>query len=60
MAVVLPQLDHDVCSNYGNWNYSAGIGNDPRENRKFNMVKQGLDYDPEVSYRLVCLVKNWA
>ena len=24
----------------GNWNYSAGIGNDPRENRKFNMVKQ--------------------
>ena len=38
-------LDHDVCSNYGNWNYAAGIGNDPRENRKFNMVKQGLDYD---------------
>ena len=41
-------LDHDVCSNYGNWLYSAGLGNDPRENRKFNMVKQGLDYDPEV------------
>ena len=20
-------LDHDVCSNYGNWNYAAGIGN---------------------------------
>ncbi|XP_071549245.1 cryptochrome DASH-like isoform X3 [Panulirus ornatus] len=40
-------LDHDVCSNYGNWNYAAGIGNDPRENRKFNMIKQGLDYDPE-------------
>ncbi len=38
-------LDHDVCSNYGNWNYAAGIGNDPRENRKFNMIKQGLDYD---------------
>ena len=19
-------LDHDVCSNYGNWNYAAGIG----------------------------------
>ena len=33
-------LDHDVCSNYGNWNYAAGIGNDPRENRKFNMIKQ--------------------
>lgn len=40
-------LDHDVTSNYGNWNYSAGIGNDPRENRKFNMVKQALDYDPD-------------
>ena len=41
----LLQLDHDVCSNYGNWNYSAGIGNDPRENRKFNIIKQGTDYD---------------
>ncbi|XP_072306991.1 cryptochrome DASH [Eucyclogobius newberryi] len=38
-------IDHDVCSNYGNWLYSAGLGNDPRENRKFNMIKQGLDYD---------------
>lgn len=42
------QIDHDVCSNYGNWLYSAGIGNDPRENRKFNMIKQGLDYDSNV------------
>ena len=42
------QIDHDVCSNYGNWLYSAGIGNDPREDRKFNMVKQGLDYDANV------------
>jgi len=43
-------LDHDVCSNYGNWNYSAGIGNDPRENRKFNMIKQGMDYDGQGDY----------
>ncbi|XP_005098342.1 cryptochrome DASH isoform X2 [Aplysia californica] len=43
-------IDHDVCSNYGNWLYSAGIGNDPRENRKFNVVKQGLDYDAEGDY----------
>jgi len=43
-------LDHDVCSNYGNWNYAAGIGNDPRENRKFNIVKQGLDYDTDGDY----------
>lgn len=40
-------LDHDVCSNYGNWNYAAGIGNDPRENRKFNMLKQAADYDAD-------------
>lgn len=44
-----PKVDHDVCSNYGNWLYSAGVGNDPRENRKFNMIKQGLDYDNNVS-----------
>jgi len=47
-------IDHDVCSNYGNWNYSAGIGNDPRENRKFNVIKQGLDYDPNGKF-----VKLW-
>jgi len=38
-------IDHDVCSNYGNWNYAAGVGNDPREDRKFNIIKQSLDYD---------------
>ena len=43
-------LDHDVCSNYGNWQYSAGIGNDPRQDRKFNMIKQGTDYDPNGDY----------
>lgn len=42
------QIDHDVCSNYGNWLYCAGVGNDPRQDRKFNMIKQGLDYDPQV------------
>ncbi|XP_066915439.1 cryptochrome DASH-like [Clytia hemisphaerica] len=47
-------LDHDVCSNYGNWNYSAGIGNDPRQDRKFNMIKQALDYDAEGKF-----VKTW-
>uniref|UniRef100_A0A4W6DAQ9 Cryptochrome DASH n=1 Tax=Lates calcarifer TaxID=8187 RepID=A0A4W6DAQ9_LATCA len=47
-------IDYDVCSNYGNWLYSAGIGNDPRENRKFNMIKQGLDYDNNGDY-----VRQW-
>lgn len=32
-------LDYDVFSNYGNWNYLVGVGNDFRENRKFNMIK---------------------
>ena len=27
--------------------FILGIGNDPRENRKFNMIKQGLDYDKD-------------
>ena len=43
-------IDFDVCSNYGNWNYAAGIGNDPRQDRKFNIIKQGLDYDPSGDY----------
>lgn len=43
-------IDHDVCSNYGNWLYAAGVGNDPREDRKFNVVKQGLDYDGNGDY----------
>jgi len=29
-------IDYDVHSNYGNWMYVAGVGNDPRD-RKFNV-----------------------
>jgi deoxyribodipyrimidine photo-lyase len=43
-------IDHDPASNYGNWLYVAGIGNDPREDRHFNMVKQAKDYDPDGTY----------
>ncbi|XP_044281217.1 cryptochrome DASH-like [Varanus komodoensis] len=43
-------VDYDVCSNYCNWLYSAGVGNDPREDRRFNMVKQALDYDGKGDY----------
>ncbi|NXA35803.1 CRYD protein, partial [Eudromia elegans] len=46
----LLKVDYDVCSNYGNWLYSAGVGNDPRDNRRFNMIKQGLDYDGSGDY----------
>lgn len=30
----------------GNWQYSAGIGTDPRDDRYFNIVKQSFFYDP--------------
>ena len=33
-------------SNYANWNSAAGLAGGPR-NRKFNVVKQAVDYDPE-------------
>ncbi|KAK0507162.1 hypothetical protein JMJ35_010200 [Cladonia borealis] len=46
--------DYDVSSNWGNWQYTAGVGNDPRETRVFNPVKQAYDYDPHGTY-----VKNW-
>ena len=37
-------IDYDVHSNYGNWIYNAGVGNDPR-NRKFNIKRQAEMYD---------------
>jgi len=43
-------IDYDVCSNWGNWNYIAGVGNDPRENRKFNIASQAKRYDPKELY----------
>ena len=47
-------IDYDVCSNWGNWNYTAGVGNDGRGFRYFNIPKQAKDYDPEGKY-----VKHW-
>ncbi|WP_017299930.1 DASH family cryptochrome [Nodosilinea nodulosa] len=47
-------IDYDVCSNYGNWNYTAGVGNDARGFRYFNILKQAKDYDSEGLY-----VKHW-
>ena len=37
-------VDYDLSSNWGNWQYTAGVGNDPREARVFNPVKQAHDY----------------
>ena len=37
-------IDYDVHSNYGNWMYVAGVGNDPRD-RVFNVKLQAERYD---------------
>jgi deoxyribodipyrimidine photo-lyase len=39
-------IDYDVASNYGNWQYLAGVGADPRGLRRFNLEKQAQQYDP--------------
>ncbi|MEM1024777.1 MAG: DASH family cryptochrome [Myxococcota bacterium] len=46
-------VDYDPASNWGNWQYAAGVGTDPRD-RVFNVVKQGRDYDPEGAF-----MKRW-
>lgn len=43
-------VDHDPCSNYGNWQYSSGVGSDPREDRYFLIPKQAKDYDGRGDY----------
>ena len=47
-------IDYDPCSNWCNWNYVAGIGNDPREDRYFNILSQARKYDPAGTY-----VRHW-
>lgn len=43
-------LDYDVSSNWANWAYIAGVGNDPRPFRNFNIQKQQKQYDPNNTY----------
>lgn len=47
-------IDYEVCSNWLNWAYVAGVGNDPREDRYFNIAGQAARYDPDGAY-----VKQW-
>ena len=47
-------IDYDVHSNYGNWLYNAGIGNDSMPFRKFNPKLQSERYDPNRLYE-----KTW-
>jgi deoxyribodipyrimidine photo-lyase len=48
-------IDYDVYSNYGNWSYLAGVGNDPRQDRYFNIEKQTKMYDANGEYRKLWL-----
>lgn len=50
-------LDYDVHSNYGNWMYVAGVGNDPRD-RKFNTQLQAERYDSNHKFRNMWLEKT--
>jgi deoxyribodipyrimidine photo-lyase len=43
-------LDYDVHSNYGNWMYVSGVGNDPRD-RKFNIKLQASNYDGQSKFQ---------
>lgn len=49
-------IDYDVHSNYGNWIYLAGVGNDNR-NRVFNSEKQAEIYDQNQELRQLWLRK---
>jgi deoxyribodipyrimidine photo-lyase len=46
-------VDYDVASNWGNWAYQAGVGNDSRDNH-FNVLSQGQRYDGDAEY-----VRTW-
>ncbi len=47
-------IDYSPASNWGNWASIAGVGNDPKENRSLNVVKQAGEADPKGQY-----VKLW-
>ncbi|WP_254838323.1 DASH family cryptochrome [Natronomonas marina] len=46
-------VDYDVASNWGNWAYQAGVGNDSRD-RFFDVCSQAEYYDDDAEY-----VKTW-
>lgn len=47
-------IDYDAASNWGNWQYLAGVGVDPRGHRKFDLQKQAETYDPDGAF-----VERW-
>ena len=47
-------IDYDVASNYGNWQYIAGLGADPQGGRHFDLEKQAREHDPTGTF-----VEKW-
>lgn len=43
-------IDYDVASNWGNWQYLAGVVADPRVCRQFNLHKKTERYDPNCEF----------
>ncbi len=47
-------LDYDPTSNWGNWNYVAGVASDTREDRYYNILSQAKTYDPKGDF-----IRQW-
>lgn len=47
-------IDYDAASNWGNWQYLAGVGADPRGHRRFDLKKQTQIYDPKGDF-----IRRW-
>ena len=47
-------LDYDPCSNYGNWNYIAGVSASNKDNLHLTIPAQAKKYDPHAEY-----IKYW-
>ncbi|MCX2744742.1 DASH family cryptochrome [Mangrovivirga sp. M17] len=47
-------IDYDPCSNYGNWMYVSGVGNDSVTDRRFNPDLQSEKYDKKNQF-----IKLW-
>jgi len=51
-------IDYDAAVNWGNWQYIAGVGADPRGGRHFNIQKQTALYDLNGHYQSKWLDKT--
>lgn len=47
-------IDYNPATNWGNWAFTAGVGNDPKSNLRMNIIKQATDFDSKGEF-----VKYW-